>query len=227
MVLYSIDGVGGIPAVVVIAGVVLVGIWTSNIVFDHGVPNYISRKIGHGAGGLAFLASLFFATPAWPIAVASGFGVMLLTARLVRPHILRGVGGTGRNSTALAEIWFPWVAVPVFAVSWYWFGKPEVSVSSLLFMAWGDGITGLVRSVVYHRAIKGLWGSLAMLCVCLVIAGVLIRPFWIGVVASIVAVAAERAFGDYGIFQWGDDNWAIPLASMGTILGLMGATGIL
>jgi phytol kinase len=227
MVLYSIDGVGGIPAAILIAGIVLAGIWTSNIVFDHGVPNYVSRKIGHGAGGCAFLASLFFATPAWPIAVASGFGVILLTARLVRPNILRGVGGTGRNSTALAEIWFPWVAVPVFAVSWYWLGKPEVSVSSLLFMAWGDGITGLVRSVVYHRAIKGLWGSLAMLCVCLAIAGVLIRPFWIGIVASIVAVAAERAFGDYGIFKWGDDNWAIPLASMGTILGLMGATGIL
>ena len=218
---------GGIPLAILVAGVVLVGLWTSNIVFDHGVPNYISRKIGHGAGGVAFLAALFFATAAWPIAVAAGFGVLLLTARLVKPELLRGVGGTGRASTALAEVWFPWVAVPVFAISWLWLDRPEVAVASLLFMAWGDGITGLVRTLVYHRAVKGLWGSLAMLCVCLAIAGVLVRPFWIGIIASVVAVAVERTFGEYGVFKWADDNWAIPLASMGTIIGLMALAGIL
>ncbi len=227
MELYSQNGAAGIPLAVLVAGVVLVGIWVSNIVFDHGVPNYISRKIGHGAGGFAFLAALFYSTPAWPMAVAVGFGVVLLTARLTKPQLLRGVGGTGRAGTALAEIWFPWVAVPVFAISWLWLGRPEVAVASLLFMAWGDGITGIVRSLVYHRAVKGLWGSLAMLCVCLAIAGVFIRPLWIGVVASFVAVVVERSFGEYGFFKWSDDNWAIPLASMGTILGLMAAVGVL
>jgi dolichol kinase len=75
--------------------------------------------------------------------------------------------------------------------------------------------------------VKGLWGSLAMLCVCLAVAGVFIRPFWIGVVASVVAVIVESTFGEYGIFKWGDDNWAIPLFSMATILGLMALVGIL
>jgi hypothetical protein len=66
-----------------------------------------------------------------------------------------------------------------------------------------------------------------MLCVCLVIAGVFIRPFWIGLTASFVAVITEWIFGEYGILKWGDDNWAIPLTSMATILGFMALTGTL
>lgn len=227
MELFSPNIVAGLPLVILATVVVLIGLWTANIVYDRGVPNYISRKIGHGAGGFAFLISFFFFTPSWPIVVALGFGVLLLIIRLVKPDLLRGVGGTGRSDKVLAEVWFPWVAIPVFAVSWLWLDKPAVAVASLLFMAWGDGLTGLVRSQVYHRAVKGLWGSLAMLCVCLVIAGVFIRPFWIGVVGSVAAVITERTFGEYGIIKWGDDNWAIPLTSMGTILGLMALIGIL
>ena len=227
MDLFSRNMVAGLPLVILAAGVVVVGLWISNIVYDRGVPNYISRKIGHGAGGFAFLASFFLSAPGWPLIVASGFGILLLILRLVKPGMLRGVGGTGRSSKVLAEVWFPWVGVPVYAVSWLWLNQPAAAVTSLLFMAWGDGITGLVRSQVYHKAVKGLWGSLAMLCVCLAIAGVFIRPFWIGVAASIVAVITERTFGEYGILKWGDDNWAIPLASMAAILGLMALTGIL
>ena len=65
-----------------------------------------------------------------------------------------------------------------------------------------------------------------MLCVCLVISAFFIRPFWIGVVASVAAVFTERLFGEYGIFKWGDDNWAIPVTSMITILGLMAINGL-
>jgi phytol kinase len=227
MEFFSPNILAELPIVILSAGVALAGLWISNIVYDRGVPNYISRKIGHGAGGFAFLASFFVSTSGWPIVVALGFGVLLLIARLVKPEILRGVGGTGRSDKVLAEVWFPWVAVPVYAISWLWLNKPAAAVTSLLFMAWGDGITGLVRSQVYHKAVKGLWGSLAMLGVCLVITGVYIRPFWIGVMASIMAVITEGIFGEYGILKWGDDNWAIPLVSMATILGLMALIGIL
>jgi phytol kinase len=224
--LFSGNIVKELPLAILSVVVTLAGIWISNIVYDRGVPNYISRKIGHLAGGIAFLIAFFLSTPGWAIIIASSFGVLLLVARLVRPEILRGVGGTGRNNKVLAEVWFPWVAVPIFIISWLWLNKPAVSVACLLFMAWGDGITGLIRSIVYRKAVKGVWGSLAMLCVCLLIAGIFIKPFWIGAVASVMAVIVERTFGEYGIFKWGDDNWAIPLASMATILGLMALIGI-
>jgi phytol kinase len=216
-----------IPLVILGAGVILAGLLVSNLAYDRGAPNYVSRKIGHAAGGLAFLEAYFFSGVGWPIIVAIASGLILLMARLIKPRVLRGVGGTGRSPKALAEIWFPWVAVPVFAIAWLWLDRPTVAVTSLLFMAWGDGITGLVRSAVYHRAVKGVWGSLAMLVVCLAIAGVFIRPFWIGIIASAAAVFTERTFGEYGFLKWGDDNWAIPLVSMTVILGLMAMINIL
>jgi hypothetical protein len=66
-----------------------------------------------------------------------------------------------------------------------------------------------------------------MLFVCLVIAWVFIKPFWIGAAASAVAVVTEWFFGDCGVCKWADDNWAIPLTSLVTILGLMALTGTL
>jgi len=225
MPFFSENMIAELPLVVLIAGAVLIGLWISNIVYDLGVPHYISRKIWHGAGGLAFLAAFAFSSPAWPIIVATGFGALLLAAHLVRPETFRGVGGTGRSDTVMAEVWFAWGAIPVFGISWLWLDKPAVAVTSLLFMAWGDGVTGLVRSQVYHQPVKGPWGSLAMFCVCLAISWVFIKPLWIGAVASGVAVITEWTFGDYGVLKWADDNWAIPLVSLATILGLMALAG--
>jgi phytol kinase len=216
-----------LPIVVLIAGEVLFGLWLSNIVYDHGVPHYISRKIGHAAGGVGFLLLLFVTWPWWPIILAAGFSLLLLGARLIRPDTFRGVGGSGRTEKVMAEVWFPLVAVPVFAIAWLWLSQPAVAVTCLLFMAWGDGVTGLVRSHIYKRPVKGLWGSLAMLCVCLIISWVFIKPFWIGALASAVAAITEWIFGDCGLCKWADDNWAIPLTSLATILGLMVLTGTL
>ena len=44
-----------IAYVVLIAGVVLAGLWISNILYDLKVPHYISRKVSHIAGGVGFL----------------------------------------------------------------------------------------------------------------------------------------------------------------------------
>lgn len=82
-------------------------------------------------------------------------------------------------------------------------------------------MTGLIRYRVYGRAVKGIWGSAGMLVVCLTISLALIRPFWAGAVGSVIATAAEWSFGDVGIFKWGDDNWAIPLVSLASILAVL------
>jgi dolichol kinase len=127
----------------------------------------------------------------------------------------------------MAEVWFALVAVPVFAVGWLWLNRPFVAVACLLFMAWGDCVTGLIRFKVYGRPVKGLWGSLAMLFVCLAISWAFLKPFWIGAIGSVVAVVTEWAFGDVGIIKWADDNWAIPIISSAGILGLLAITGTL
>ena len=214
------------PFAVIITGAVLVGLWVSNTLFDLRVPHYISRKIGHSAGGLGFLIAAFvFSSAWWPIILTATFGLILWIARFRRPHIFRGVGGSGRGSHSMSEVWSTSAAVPVYAIGWLWLDAPLIAVSCLLFMAWGDCVTGLVRSEVYGKAVKGLWGSLAMLVVCLAISWAFIKPFWIGAVGSVAATATEWAFGDVGLIKWADDNWAIPVISLGVVLGLMAVTG--
>ncbi len=218
--------VADIPYVLLIIGTVLVGLWFSNILYDLKVPHYISRKIGHCAGGVGFLIAGFaFDSARWPIILSFSFGLILWLARIVRPYTFRGVGGSGRPSTAMAEVWFPWVAVPVFAVGWWWFNRPFIAVACLLFMAWGDCVTGLVRSAVYGKAVKGLWGSAAMLVICLALSWAFISPFWIGLVGSVIATFVEWSCGDVGLVKWADDNWAVPLFSLLCILTISVMTG--
>lgn len=214
------------PYALIIVGAVLVGLWLSNTLYDLKVPHYISRKIGHSAGGLGFLVMVFAFTSAWwPIILTFSFGLLLWLARIIRPYTFRGVGGSGRSLHVMAEIWFAWIAVPVFVIGWLWLNKPLIAVSCLLFMAWGDCVTGLVHAEVYHKAVKGVWGSLAMLIVCLAISWAFIKPFWIGAAGSAVATITEWSFGDVGAIKWADDNWAVPVISLAVILGLAAGTG--
>ena len=53
------------PYAFLIAGAIAVGLYISNILYDLKVPHYISRKIGHAAGGLGFLLSIFLFSSGW------------------------------------------------------------------------------------------------------------------------------------------------------------------
>ncbi len=218
-----------IPYVILIAGATLVGLFISNILFDLEVPHYISRKIGHAAGGLAFLlCALLFSSGGWPLILASCFVAMLWGARFIKPDMFRGVGGTGRPTVAMAEVWFPLAAVPVIGIGWVWLDKPLIAIACLLFMAWGDCVTGIVRSQIYGRAVKGFWGSVAMFAACLIIAWAFITPFWVGAVGAVVATIVEATSGDISpvkFLRWLDDNLAIPIVSAVTIFGILALIG--
>ncbi len=211
--------------IIIVGSPAMAGLWVSNILYDHRVPHYLSRKAGHAAAGFTFLAGVFLLSSAlWAIILAALFGTLLLGARLLHPSTFRGVGGSGRSS-AFSEIWFAWIVVPVAGIGWLWLDQPLVVLSSLLYMAWGDCVTGIVRAYRYRQPVKGLWGSIAMAIVCLGISCALLRPAWVGIPGTLVATAAEWAFGDVGIFKWGDDNWAVPLFSMAAILCALALTG--
>jgi len=225
LIVFAASMLSEIPYAVMVLGVVLVGLWISNVLYDLKVPHYLSRKVGHGAGGVGFLlCGCLFSSAFWPIALSGSFALVLSGARIFKPGTFRGVGGSGRVGNVKSEVWFAAIGVPVFAVGWLWLDRPFVAVSCLLFMAWGDCLTGLVRYRVYGKPVKGLWGSVAMLVVCLVVAAAFLRPFWIGAFGAVVAVITERLFGDVGIVKWADDNWAIPVASLACILILLALT---
>lgn len=199
------------PFALLIAGAVITGLYLANYFYDAGIPQYISRKVGHGVGGMGFLLCVFlFSSPWWPIIIAVSFVLLLGGARLKKPGLFRGVGGTGRQH-ALAEVFFPIAGVISLSVGWAWLGSPWLAVVPILFMAWGDMLTGLVRSRIYGKEIKGNWGSVAMLAVSLVVA-YFFKPYWIGAVGAVVATLAER-FTPLSRGFW-DDNHTIVLSSL-------------
>lgn len=215
----------GLPFAVLTSGAVLVGLWISNILYDLKVPQYVSRKVGHAAGGLGFLLCAYiFDSGWWPFVLALGFAVMLWVARYLKPNAFRGVGGSGRGKEAFAEVWFPLAAVIVIGIGWVWLDKAIAATACLLFMAWGDCVTGLVRSQVYGRAVKGVWGSVAMLLTCLIIAWAFIEPFWVGAVAAVAATVAEYISGDVSRLKFMralDDNVTIPIVAAAIVLALV------
>ena len=199
------------PYALLIGGAVIVGLYLANFFYDSGIKQYISRKVGHGVGGMGFLlAALLFSSAVWPLALAGGFTLILGGARMVKPEMFRGVGGTGRQH-AMAEVFFPAAGTISIAIGWLWLGSPWLAVVPILFMAWGDMVTGLIRSAVYGREVKGNWGSVGMIVVCLLIA-YFFKPFWIGAIGAVVATLAER-FTPMSHSVW-DDNWSIVIASL-------------
>jgi len=199
-----------IPYVVLIAGAALLGLYLANIFYDTGViPHHVSRKLGHLGGCVGFLLCPFlFSTFWWPLILTTAFTLLLLYARWRRPSLFRGVGGSGRLQ-ALAEIHYPATGIPIIAIGWGLLGQPWLAIVPLTFMGAGDAITGLIRNRVYKREVKGNWGSLGMLLVCLTLA-YFVTPYWLGAVGAITAVIVEKFTPTR---QYLDDNLTVPIAS--------------
>ncbi|MBA7555918.1 hypothetical protein ES705_48610 [subsurface metagenome] len=208
--------VAEIPFVILITGAVLLGLYLANLCYDAGIPNYQSRKLGHLGGCVGFLiCPLLFSSFWWPLILTSGFTALLLYARWRRPHTFRGVGGSGRPD-ALAEIHFPATGIILIGICWGLFDRPWLAIVPLMFMGAGDAVTGLIRSKVYGREVKGNYGSLGMILTCLVLA-CFIQPYWIGAVGAVIATLAER-FTKTSKFC--DDNLTIPLSSA-LVMGIL------
>ncbi|MBA7468181.1 hypothetical protein ES707_03422 [subsurface metagenome] len=190
--------------------------YLANLLYDYHVPQYISRKLGHLGGCVAFLLlPLLFSSFWWPLILTTGFTALLAYSRVFRPDTFRGVGGSGRPD-ALAEIHFPATGIVTIGILWGVFNEPWLAIVPLLFMGGGDAVTGLIRSAVYHREVKGNWGSLGMLTTCLVFA-YFIQPYWIGAAGAVAAVIAERFTKTR---HYVDDNLTIPLSSA-LVMGLL------
>lgn len=218
-----------VPLFLLVSGAVLVGLWVSNYFYDQGIKHWLARKIGHFFGGVGFLLLPFLFPDNWILAVVlvAGFALLLTGARLLKPHTFRGVGGDARPG-ALAELYFPWVAIPILILGWGCWHRPLESVSCLLFMSFGDGLTGWVRALRYSTPTKGLQGSLAMLATCFVLAWAFMTPLWLGTLAAAGATLVEWASGDASSvkwLRWADDNWTIPVVAFAIYFGGLTALG--
>lgn len=197
----------------VLAGCLLLVFAVSNYIHDRGAPFYISRKVSHLASAPLMVAlPLLFESIVYPLALSAAFfGLLLITHRY---NVFHGFAKKGR----LSELWFPFSVFLSIAVLWPI--DPWAAIVPPLFLAIGDGFTGITRMVLYKREVKGWGGTGACAFVCIPIGAVLISPFWLGILAAVGATFAERYCGDAeGSLVPLDDNLSMPLFAVVIIAG--------
>ena len=191
---------------------VVASLFASNLLYDKTHNFVFSRKLAHSLVGVAVLSTLWlFDSPIIPLVLS--LVILLVFVATHTREFFYGVAKRGR----LSEIYFAASCAVCFA-SW-WVVDPKIAVASTLFLAWGDGITGLVRWLTDKRHAKTFSGTAANLVVCLLIA-LLVTPYWVGAVGAGVAVVLEHLCGDVGRIRFLDDNLAMPLGALAVMGGL-------
>ena len=169
--------------------------------FSERFGTYVARKVIHifSAGVSVLLAALLFTDWTLPLLLGS-----LMVAFTVYGHLRKPCGWFQINGN-YADVYF--TAASTALLVGFWNYNVWIGVLSALFLAWGDGLTGIVRSVVYKKRNKGVWGNIAMFVVCMVL-GVLMngRVGYAAFVGGAFASIIEK-------FEAIDDNISIPFGS--------------
>ncbi|HYN76943.1 MAG TPA: hypothetical protein VES73_04010 [Lamprocystis sp. (in: g-proteobacteria)] len=183
---------------------------------------YYNRKIVHMmAGGVgSLMVPLVFTDPWYPLIAG-----LLLTLFTYLAHRLSGLrmywfqAADNTNDVKFALMW----ATSVSAL-WWLLGDPWLAILPALYMAFGDGVTGIARNALTRHRSKDPIGNVFMLLVCIpmgwVIGAHATPPMadW-GVISAVVATLIER-------YEFGpiDDNVLITVAAsavllLGTLVG--------
>jgi len=176
---------------------------------------YFGRKVIHilGGGVVAVLLPIVFREPVLPLLMA-----IILTIAVYIPHRTGKLYRWFQDPDNMYEVHFT-LAWGIIAFT-LWFIDPTYWLATvpLLYMSWGDGVTGIIRNLRYRRRVKGWEGSLAMLIVSIPIGAVL---GYIGILSAVLATLSEKQ-------PIIDDNIAIPLVASATlVLGHFLAPGLM
>ena len=176
---------------------------------------YYNRKIVHMlAGGVGSLSVPFLFTDVW-YPMVSG---ILLTALLFASHRVGIVmhwfqTEQNQNDVKFGLMW--WMSISLI---WWLVGDPWLAIVPSLFMAFGDGVTGVVRNAVVRKRAKSPIGNVFMFLVSAPLgwfaagAGDPSLPVW-GLIAATVATFVERY--EYGPI---DDNILITVFATAVLL---------
>jgi dolichol kinase len=183
---------------------------------------YYNRKIVHMlAGGVgSLMVPLVFTDPWYPLIAGLLFTLFTLLAHRVsgwRMYWFQTPENT--NDVKFALMW----AISVSTL-WWVLGDPWLAILPALYMAFGDGVTGIARNALVRKRSKSPVGNVFMLLVCVPMGWVIgahadpAIPDW-GVISAVVATVVER-------YEFGpiDDNVLITVAAsavllLGTLVG--------
>ncbi len=158
------------------------------------VALYYNRKVIHIlAGGVVVLAVPFlFSNPWFPLLSAILMGIIAYIAHRSGNSFYWFQSGNNFNDVSFCFMW----GIAIF-VLWQIYGNPWIAIIPPAFIAFGDGITGIVRNLAFNERRKHPIGNMYMMGVCIPIgyyfanAGTPSIPLW-GIIAAIVASFFER-----------------------------------
>ena len=202
----------------------ILGLWAAIVVFgikpfyhylrkqgsEHMVAVYYNRKVAHMlAGGVPIIASpMVFDNPIWVL-----IGGVLGSIALAATHILDRRLWWMQTEQNMNDATFAlMLGLSVFVI-WEYSDEPWLAILPSLFMAFGDGVTGIIRNKMFKKRTKSAWGNVGMAVLCIplgYIIGAMAEPqipLW-GLIAGIVASFVER-------YEFGpiDDNVLIVVFS--------------
>ncbi|AWR99140.1 hypothetical protein [Metallosphaera hakonensis] len=169
---------------------------------------YVARKFIHMAGGgVVAVTSPFLLTSPLIVIIASYLMMFyLLIVRFRKPMSWFQERGN------MGEVFFSFSFGTILLLSWllepnFWHIGDKylyVALLPLIFMSFGDGVTGIIRNLVYGRRFKGFWGSVGMLILTLPIGYFLLSVP--GMLSAILATAVE-------VLPFLDDNLSVSFFS--------------
>lgn len=167
------------------------------------VAIYLNRKIMHilTGGLIALLIPVLFSTPVIPIGMA-----VLLAVILYIPHKTGRILYWFQTNDNMFEVHFCVAWGLAMLLGWLLTGGDlRLGIVPILYMSFGDAVTGIVRNILFGERTKSWWGNLAMAAVCTPI-GASLGPW--GLLSALVASIIEH-------FEFGfiDDNITVPLSS--------------
>ncbi|MCD6550509.1 dolichol kinase [bacterium] len=166
--------------------------------------SYLARKIIHIFGGGIFIVfPIVFQEIIIPVLFSFAVGILLYLKHLRKERFF-----WFQEKERKSEIIFCFSAGITIAIGWLISRSMWLGIIPVLFMAIGDGVTGIVRNLKYGKQEKYWEGSVAMFIVSAIIGG---AKFGVaGIVAALAATLAEKS-------NLIDDNISIPFISLGIL----------
>jgi len=186
--------------------------------FDEKVVIYYNRKLIHifAGGVIVLLVPFVFSNPFFPLLSSILMGIVAYYTHKVGKSFYWFQAKDNFNDVSFCFMW----GIAIF-ILWTIFDSPWVAIIPPAFIAFGDGITGIIRNLAFKERRKHPIGNLYMAGVCIPVgyyfaaySGISGLALW-GVFAAVAASLFERY--EIGII---DDN--ILVAGSSTIILFIG-----
>jgi hypothetical protein len=180
---------------------------------------YYNRKLIHifAGGAVVLVVPFVFTQPYFPLLAG-----ILITIIMLYLHKTSHILYWFQTDDNVSDVSFCLMWGIAIFILWQVFNNPWIAVMPPAFIAFGDGITGIVRNFGFEKRNKHPIGNIYMACVCIPIgyyfgslSNIPNMALW-GIAAAIVATFFER-------YEIGpiDDNILITISS--TIILFIGA----